>query len=116
MYDPSTACGRYLTYLKNASSDKKAYRVLIRENENIIFETHPDLDKWHTDNKGKLLAEEEVSFLFQRLGLLLKILLKAFHRSFQFEEAFRKGTTADKIPCDVTGFVTTYSKAPQPQP
>jgi len=91
-----TALGRYLIHLKKSGSN---LRVLIRSNETITFNSHEVLDTWHRDNDGSLSTDEVT-------------LLKAFHRSFQFEEAAKKQEQIDAqttTTCHM-GLVTFYSK------
>jgi hypothetical protein len=62
MHNEKTACGRYLTYLKNASvGTTTVHRILIREKDVIPFESHEKLDEWHHENRDRLAADEQVS-------------------------------------------------------
>jgi len=76
-FSKGTAAWRYLRWLQAQDSPSSAPMALIRGDgieplEAEKWHTHDELEAWHTDEKEEKLQQDE------------KVLLKGFHRAFQY--------------------------------
>jgi len=97
IYTKESALMTYLKHIRDHPENSTKWFMDKNGNE-IVFETHEELDKFHNDHFSDLSPDE-------------KALIKSFHRAFQIEEANLKNVPVDQIPVTCpAGAVTLYSK------
>lgn len=103
IYTKESALMTYLKHLRD-HPDKSTKWFKDKNGNEIIFDTHQELDEFHAQHFGDLLPDE-------------KALIKCFHRAFQIEEANQQNIPVDQIPVTCpAGPVTLYSKTEKPKP